>query len=77
MSGKHDGEQWAQHNINYNLTSRPVELIEAHYAHHPRLFAAGLLYHVILRGNQRRNTFVSDDGSTFRKAVERDAVRVG
>jgi putative transposase len=30
-------------------------------ARRPRLFAAGLLYHVIVRGNQRRKTFASDD----------------
>ena len=27
----------------------------------PRVFAPGLLYHVIVRGNQRRKTFRSDD----------------
>ena len=27
----------------------------------PRLFAAGLLYHVIVRGNQRQKTFTSDE----------------
>jgi putative transposase len=30
-------------------------------ARRPRLFAAGLLYHVIVRGNQRQKTFASDD----------------
>jgi len=29
-------------------------------ARRPRLFAAGLLYHVIVRGNQRQKTFLSD-----------------
>ena len=29
-------------------------------ARRPRLFAPGLLYHVIVRGNQRRKTFLSD-----------------
>jgi REP element-mobilizing transposase RayT len=30
-------------------------------ARRPRVFASGLLYHVIVRGNQRRRTFRSDD----------------
>ena len=30
-------------------------------ARRPRIFAPGLLYHVIVRGNQRRKTFRSDD----------------
>jgi len=30
-------------------------------ARRPRVFASGLLYHVIVRGNQRRKTFRSDD----------------
>ena len=30
-------------------------------ARRPRVFAAGLLYHVIVRGNQRRKTFCCDD----------------
>lgn len=30
-------------------------------ARRPRVFAAGLLYHVIVRGNQRRKTFQHDD----------------
>jgi REP element-mobilizing transposase RayT len=30
-------------------------------ARRPRVFAAGLLYHVIVRGNQRRKTFRHDD----------------
>ena len=30
-------------------------------ARRPRLLAAGLLYHVIVRGNQRQRTFASDD----------------
>ncbi len=30
-------------------------------ARRPRLFAAGLLYHVIVRGNQRQKTFTSDE----------------
>ncbi len=30
-------------------------------ARRPRVFAPGLLYHVIVRGNQRRKTFRSDD----------------
>ena len=30
-------------------------------ARHPRVCAAGLLYHVIVRGNQRRKTFRCDD----------------
>ena len=30
-------------------------------ARRPRVFAPGLLYHVIVRGNQRRNTFRFDD----------------
>ena len=29
-------------------------------ARRPRLFAAGVLYHVIVRGNQRQKTFTSD-----------------
>ena len=29
-------------------------------ARRPRVFAAGLLYHVIVRGNQRRHSFRSD-----------------
>jgi REP element-mobilizing transposase RayT len=30
-------------------------------ARRPRVFAPGLLYHVIVRGNQGRKTFRSDD----------------
>jgi hypothetical protein len=30
-------------------------------ARRPKVFAAGLLYHVIVRGNQQRKTFRSDD----------------
>ena len=30
-------------------------------ARRPRVFAPGLLYHVIVRGNQRRKTFRFDD----------------
>lgn len=30
-------------------------------ARRPRLFASGLLYHVIVRGNQRRKTFRSEE----------------
>ena len=30
-------------------------------ARRPRVFARGLLYHVIVRGNQRRKTFRMDD----------------
>jgi REP-associated tyrosine transposase len=30
-------------------------------ARRPRVFASGLLYHVVVRGNQRRKTFRSDD----------------
>jgi len=33
-------------------------------ARRPRVFTPGLLYHVIVRGNQRRNTFRSDDDYT-------------
>jgi len=29
-------------------------------ARRPRLFAPGLLYHVIVRGNQRRKTFLNE-----------------
>jgi REP element-mobilizing transposase RayT len=29
-------------------------------ARRPRVFAPGLLYHVIVRGNQRRKTFLRD-----------------
>ena len=38
-------------------------------ARRPRVFAPGLLYHVIARGNQRRKTFLSDDD--YRAYLER------
>jgi putative transposase len=38
-------------------------------ARRPRVFAPGLLYHVIVRGNQRRKTFLSDDD--YRAYLER------
>lgn len=38
-------------------------------ARRPRLFAAGLLYHVIVRGNQRQKTFLSDQD--YRAYLER------
>jgi putative transposase len=38
-------------------------------ARRPRLFAAGVLYHVIVRGNQRQKTFTSD--SDYQAYVER------
>jgi REP element-mobilizing transposase RayT len=30
-------------------------------ARRPRVFAPGLLYHIIVRGNQQQKTFRSDD----------------
>jgi putative transposase len=38
-------------------------------ARRPRLFAAGILYHVIVRGNQRQKIFTSD--SDYRAYIER------
>jgi len=38
-------------------------------ARRPRLFAPGLLYHVIVRGNQRRKTFLND--ADYRAYIER------
>jgi putative transposase len=38
-------------------------------ARRPRLFAAGVLYHVIVRGNQRQKTFTSD--SDYQAYIER------
>jgi putative transposase len=38
-------------------------------ARRPRLFAAGVLYHVIVRGNQRQKTFISQ--SDYRAYIER------
>ena len=38
-------------------------------ARRPRLFAAGVLYHVIVRGNQRQKTFTSQ--SDYRAYIER------
>ena len=38
-------------------------------ARRPRLFAPGLLYHVIVRGNQRRKTFLS--GADYQAYLER------
>lgn len=38
-------------------------------ARRPRLFAPGLLYHVMVRGNQRRKTFV--DGTDYQAYLER------
>ncbi len=38
-------------------------------ARRPRLFAPGLLYHVIVRGNQRRKTFLND--TDYRVYLER------
>ena len=38
-------------------------------ARRPTVFAPGLLYHVIARGNQRRKTFLSDDD--YRAYLER------
>jgi len=38
-------------------------------ARRPRLFAAGVLYHVIVRGNQRQKTFTSE--SDYRAYIER------
>ncbi len=38
-------------------------------ARRPRLFAPGLLYHVIVRGNQRRKTFLND--SDYQAYLER------
>jgi len=38
-------------------------------ARHPRVCAAGLLYHVIVRGNQRRKTFLS--GADYQAYLER------
>jgi len=40
-------------------------------ARRPRLFASGLLYHVIVRGNQRRKTFrTAEDYQAYLKRVE-------
>jgi REP element-mobilizing transposase RayT len=41
-------------------------------ARRPRIFAPGLLYHVIVRGNQRRTTFRSDDD--YQAYLERLAI---
>ena len=38
-------------------------------ARRPRVFAAGVLYHVIARGNQRQKTFTSD--SDYQAYIER------
>ena len=38
-------------------------------ARRPRLFAAGTLYHVIVRGNQRQKTFTSE--SDYLAYIER------
>ena len=38
-------------------------------ARRPRVFAAGVLYHVIARGNQRQKTFTSD--IDYRTYIER------
>ncbi|MEE9569069.1 MAG: transposase, partial [Candidatus Binatia bacterium] len=39
-------------------------------ARRPRLFASGLLYHVIVRGNQRQKTFrTAEDYQTYLKRV--------
>ena len=41
-------------------------------ARRPRVFAPGLLYHVIVRGNQRRKTFRSDvDYNTYLDRLEK------
>ena len=45
-------------------------------ARRPRLFASGLLYHVIVRGNQRRKTFHSDaDYKAYLDRLEKYRVR--
>ncbi len=38
-------------------------------ARRPRLFAAGVLYHVIVRGNQRQKTFTVE--SDYQAYIER------
>ena len=38
-------------------------------ARRPRLFAAGALYHVIVRGNQRQKTFTAE--SDYQAYIER------
>jgi len=38
-------------------------------ARRPRLFAAGVLYHVIVRGNQRQKTFTAE--SDYQAYIER------
>lgn len=41
-------------------------------ARRPRLFALGLLYHVIVRGNQRQKTFLRDqDYGAYLERLER------
>ena len=44
-------------------------------ARRPRLFAPGLLYHVIVRGNQRQSTFL--EGADYRAYLERLALYRG
>jgi len=45
-------------------------------ARRPRLFASGLLYHVIVRGNQQRKTFHSDsDYKAYLDRLEEYRVR--
>ena len=39
-------------------------------ARRPRVFAPGLLYHVIVRGNQRQKTFLND---TDYRAISKDS----
>jgi putative transposase len=43
------------------LTHRAILDTSPAMARRPRIFAPGLLYHVIVRGNQRRKTFRCDD----------------
>ena len=44
-------------------------------ARRPRLFAAGVLYHVIVRGNQHQKTFTSD--SDYQAYIERNWLNAG
>ena len=47
-------------------------------ARRPRLFAAGVLYHVIVRGNQRQKTFLSDrDYQAYMERVARYRKKYG
>ena len=64
MGYKPFDRDWGQtyQSLQFDIEQRVLDI--GHPRRRPRVFAEGLLYHVIVRGNHRRPTFRSDEDYT-------------